>query len=114
LIGSLGSSLRPWTGEWQGGYASIDTSAWTSPAVGSLTSTFMHDPVGRVVASWLFATSTFGIDSERPRLIVCSANGTLDQQRRMYYSASWQLLQEDVGSTIHVQYYWGLRHIDDP
>lgn len=54
-------------------------------------------------------------------------NNVLDQQRIMYYSASWQLLEEridDDGPTFpdsptstdidrHMQYAWGIRYIDD-
>jgi RHS repeat-associated protein len=54
-----------------------------------------------------------GLNWRTLKKVDTDANGTLDQQRRMYYSASWQLLQEDVGSTTHVQYFWGMRHIDD-
>jgi len=49
------------------------------------------------------------------------ADGTLDQQRIMYYSPAWQLLEERIdddlpgadGDERHVQYVWGPRYIDD-
>ncbi len=53
-----------------------------------------------------------------------NATSGLDQRRAMWYSASWQLLQEDVddytdggspnGLNRVVQEFWGLRYIDDP
>lgn len=49
------------------------------------------------------------------------ANGTLDQERRFYYSAEWQLIQEEIddaftGTTAtdkRSQQFWGLRYVDD-
>jgi hypothetical protein len=50
-----------------------------------------------------------------------NADGTLDQKRVGTYSSSWQLVHEDVddayatsaGTDKRVQYFWGLRYIDD-
>src|SRR5690606_823119 len=51
-------------------------------------------------------------------------NGTLNQQRVMYYNASWQLMEELINDSWttsssnddhnrRMQYVWGLRYIDD-
>lgn len=49
-------------------------------------------------------------------------DGVLDQERRMYYSASWQLLEEQIddsassgwsGADRIAQQFWGNRYIDD-
>jgi hypothetical protein len=50
-------------------------------------------------------------------------DGTLDQERHMYYTANWQLLQEVIDDDIDasspdgpdrvIQYAWGPRYIDD-
>ena len=50
-------------------------------------------------------------------------DGTLDQQRYMYYDAAWRLFEEEIwdgwssgapGSIDrHIQYVWGVRYIDD-
>ena len=50
-----------------------------------------------------------------------SAPDGLDQERLLYYSASWQLLEEriddafleDVSIIRHMHYVWGIRYIDD-
>ena len=51
-----------------------------------------------------------------------AAGSGLDEERRLYYSASWQLLQDDVdndyatqaGVNERMQTFWGLRYIDEP
>ena len=47
-------------------------------------------------------------------------DGILDEQRIMYYSSDWQLLEERIDDDLasgtidrHVQYVWGPRYIDD-
>jgi RHS repeat-associated protein len=40
-------------------------------------------------------------------------NGTLSETRQFYYNKDWQCLEEHVGSTCDVRYFWGLRYVDD-
>ena len=109
-------------------------SAWANPAYdanGNMTSlpkptapgsglTGTYDAWNRVV-KLVDATSgntvqTNAYDGLRRRTVKQAYTaGTLSETRHYYYSSSWQVLEERVGSSSNAerQFVWGLRYIDD-
>ena len=95
------------------------------------TVTYTHDAWNRLVevkyANSIRAEYVYnGLNWRIIRRADTDLNGALDQQRIMYYSAGWQLLEERIDDDSpftpdplaadvdrHVQHMWGPRYIDD-
>lgn len=99
----------------------------------ALTMLYVHDAWGRLVKvrqdlgnnvfHEVAAYEYNGLHWRTVKRVDTNGDGTLDQERKQYYNAAWQLVHEDVddgynvtstaGINRRVQYFWGLRYIDD-
>jgi len=99
---------------------------------GATTITYTYDAWNRLVlveydtGSGANPREAYSYDGLHQRITVISdsettPNGTLDQQRDLYYDAAWRLVEDRVdgkyisepGMDSYTQYFWGMRGSDD-
>lgn len=100
---------------------SLSTNTWTHDAWNRLVKVSQNSYTpAKVIGEYKYNGLHWRIVRRIDALPASSPDGVIDQERRLYYSAGWQMIQDDRYDTANpttlvrrAQYFWGGRYIDD-